>query len=65
MTTKRLILHVEFVMDEDFYNKAIADGMTPDMMLDDMKREFDGDPNVAIDSATADVRDDPPAAGVV
>ena len=67
MKTKRVILHVEFVMDEDFYNQAMAAGETPDSMLEQMKKEFDGDPNVAIDDcmSTIQITDDPIAAGVV
>jgi hypothetical protein len=67
MTTKRIILHVEFVMDEDFYNEALANGETPDTMLAMMKQEFSGDPNVAVDDATTTIQvlDDPVAAGVV
>lgn len=67
MKTKRVILHVEFVMDEDFYNEALANGETPDTMLSMMKTEFAGDPNVAVDESTTTIQvlDDPVAAGVV
>lgn len=58
-------MHVEFVMDEDFYNEALARGETPDEMVNMLKKEFDGDPNVVVDVATVTVQDDPAAAGVV